>query len=156
MRESLRERRILSNIAPNLVYPYPIVLPEPNLLARAGLYFYDILSFDRKWTWDRSKRLPAHRTLSRERRAPRSRAARAARSSTTTASGLCPERLTLYFLKSAAAHGARIANYARTENLVIEGNRVTGASVRDRITGRSVTVAAAVTVNAPVPGPTRC
>ena len=151
VRESLRERRILSNIAPNLVYPYPIILPEPGLLARAGLYFYDILSFDRKWTWDRSKRLPAHRTLSRE------EAGAAVPGGTGSAIlyydclCICPERLTLSFLKSAAAHGAHIANYARTENLVIEGNRVTGAAVRDLITGRSVTVTAAVTVNATGP-----
>jgi glycerol-3-phosphate dehydrogenase len=151
VRESLRERRILSNIAPNLVYPYPIILPEPSLLARAGLYFYDILSFDRKWTRDRSKRLPAHRTLLRE------------EASAAVPGGadrailyydclcLCPERLTLYFLKSAAAHGARVANYARSENLLIEGNRVLGATVRDRITGRAANVTASVTVNATGP-----
>lgn len=151
VRESLRERRILSNIAPNLVYPYPIILPEPNLLARAGLYFYDILSFDRKWTRDKSKRLPAHRELSRE------------EANAAVPGGaekallyydcvcLCPERLTLYFLKSAAAHGASIANYARTEGLLIEENRVRGAVVRDGLTGRRTSITAAVTVNATGP-----
>ncbi len=155
VRESLRERRILSNIAPNLVYPYPIILPEPGFLARAGLFFYDILSFDRKWTWDRSKRLPAHRTLSRKE--TRDAVPGSADGKTGRAllyyDALClsPERLTLYFLKSAAAHGALIANYARTEKLIIEGDRVRGAAVHDRITGKTMNIVAAVTVNATGP-----
>ena len=33
VRESLRERRVLCNIAPGLVAPFPIVLPEPGLVA---------------------------------------------------------------------------------------------------------------------------
>ncbi|MBN1533456.1 MAG: glycerol-3-phosphate dehydrogenase/oxidase [Spirochaetes bacterium] len=152
VRESLRERRILSNIAPNLVYPYPIVLPDPNLLVRLGLVFYDILSFDRKRTWDKGKRIPGHRMLPRDE-------ARAAVPGGGSGRAilyydcLCisPERLTLGFLKSAAAHGAVMANYAETERLLFQGNRVRGASVRDRITGKTVEITAAVTVNATGP-----
>jgi glycerol-3-phosphate dehydrogenase len=155
VRESLRERRILSNIAPNLVYPFPIVLQEPNLLVRAGLYFYDFLSYDRKWTWDKSKRIPGHRMLSADE----------ARDSIPGNAGgeiskallyydclcLSPERLTLYFVKSAAAHGAQVANYVESRNLLIDGNRVRGAVVRDRLTGREMKINAAVTVNATGP-----
>ncbi|TAL29759.1 MAG: glycerol-3-phosphate dehydrogenase/oxidase [Spirochaetes bacterium] len=152
VRESLRERRILSNIAPNLVYPFPIVLPKPGLLVRAGLLFYDILSLDRRWTWDRSKRIPGHRMLSADE-------ARGAIPGGDTDRALLyydclclsPERLTLYFIKSAAAHGALVANYVESENLIIEGNRVRGAVVRDRITGNTMKITASVTVNATGP-----
>lgn len=58
VREALRERRILSDIASNLVYPYPMVLPNPGLLERVGLIAYDLLSFDSGWTRIRARRYP--------------------------------------------------------------------------------------------------
>src|SRR5690606_36821621 len=47
VRESLRERRILSDIAPNLVDVYPIALPGATGVVRLGLHAHDLLSFDR-------------------------------------------------------------------------------------------------------------
>ena len=65
VRESLRERRVLSNIARGLVEPFPIALPEPGCLEHLGLTFYDLLSFDRNRVNDRSHRIPAHRSMTR-------------------------------------------------------------------------------------------
>ncbi|MDM8002048.1 MAG: FAD-dependent oxidoreductase, partial [Bacteroidota bacterium] len=58
VRESLRERRILGNIAPNFVYPLPFIMPmykrwRGNIWKMLiGMYLYDVLSYDKKDTWD--------------------------------------------------------------------------------------------------------
>jgi glycerol-3-phosphate dehydrogenase len=58
VRQSLRERRTMSNIAPNLVYPQPVMVTiygRASLFTswafRAGLTIYDLLSFDKRFTW---------------------------------------------------------------------------------------------------------
>ncbi|WP_121255678.1 glycerol-3-phosphate dehydrogenase/oxidase [Nocardioides ferulae] len=151
VRESLRERRVLSNIAPNLVRPYPIALPDAGLLERAGLTAYDLLSFDRNRVWDPGQRIPRHRRV------------HAAEASTwglgTDPHALLyhdctmpsPERLTLAFVRSAVAHGADVANHTRAERFLLEGDRVVGAQVRDALTGHSTQVRARVVVNATGP-----
>ncbi|TGM98486.1 glycerol-3-phosphate dehydrogenase/oxidase [Leptospira dzoumogneensis] len=150
VREALKERRILSNIAPNLVYPYPMILPDPGLLEKIGLFVYDLLSFDRNRTWDKSKKIPAHKNLSKKE---------------IQSLGLdmdsaiyfydcimpSPERLTLTFLKSAVQEGASISNYTKAEQLIFDGNRVIGALVKDTIHNKNVKLNASVTVNASGP-----
>lgn len=149
--ESLQERRVMSNIAPPFVYPCPTLLPDPGLLERVGLLAYDVLATSWRRPWDPDKRLPHHRHL---------RGADVAR---RTMPGIedallyhdClmpdPERLTLAFLRSAVAHGARVATYARVDELLVEGASVTGARVRDLVTGREHRIDAAITVNASGP-----
>src|SRR5712691_9841126 len=62
VRESLRERETLLNIAPHLVRPLPILVPiykharRGPLTTRAGMFAYDLLSFHQS--------LPRHRMLS--------------------------------------------------------------------------------------------
>jgi len=65
VRESLRERRIMENIAPNFVYPVPIMFTNPSAVMRIGLFLYDVLAFDKGCTWDRRKKIPNHRSISR-------------------------------------------------------------------------------------------
>ncbi len=155
VRESLKERRILSNIAPNLVYPFPIILPNAGLVVKAGLFVYDLLSFDRNRVWDRSKRMPGFRSMSRDEaiaNMPES-GEKEIKSAVLYYDCLClsPERLTLAFIKSAASHGAKIANYAEIKELMIENDTVVGAVVLDRITGKTMKLKASVTVNATGP-----
>ncbi|MDT8272741.1 MAG: FAD-dependent oxidoreductase, partial [Desulfomonilia bacterium] len=71
VRESLRERKTLENIAPNFVYPFPMMwihtgtsLKNNKWFIKTGLILYDILSFDRGRTWDESKKIPSHTTIS--------------------------------------------------------------------------------------------
>ncbi len=71
VRESLKERRILSNIAPNFVYPSPILFPHyqskfttRKWVMKFGLTLYDLLAFDKGRTWDPAKKIPNHTTLS--------------------------------------------------------------------------------------------
>lgn len=139
VRESLRERRILSNIAPNLVTVYPIVIPDTGLVVRAGLTAYDVLSFDRNRVDDPAKRIPRHRRLD------------GGRLLYHDCLMISPERLTLAFVRSAAAAGALVANHARADELLTDRSRVVGARVRDLLSGRSREVRAGVVVNATGP-----
>jgi glycerol-3-phosphate dehydrogenase len=61
------------------------------------------------------------------------------------------ERMTLAFAKSAAARGARLANYAEVVQFLRDGSRVTGVAVRDAVGGRQLEVSARVVVNASGP-----
>lgn len=159
VRESLRERRVMENIAPNLVYPWPIMathsrrpLTNNMWFVKPGMLLYDLLSYDKNCTWDVSKRIPLHRTIARDevlRLEPRVRAA-----DLTGATifydcvSIFPERLTLAFIKSAYARGAKVANYAQVEGFCLdESRRVTGVEVRDTLTGAMHTVRGRLTVN---------
>ncbi|PKA14673.1 glycerol-3-phosphate dehydrogenase/oxidase [Leptospira haakeii] len=150
VREALKERRILSNIAPNLVYPYPMILPNPGLLEKIGLLVYDLLSFDRNRTWDKSKRIPAHKNLSKKEIQSRGLVMDSAIYFYDCIMP-SPERLTLAFLKSAVQEGASVSNYTRAEGLLFDGNRVTGAVVKDIIHNKNVKLNASVVVNASGP-----
>ena len=139
VRESLRERRILSNIAPNLIDVYPIVLPDSDLVVRLGLTAYDVLSFDRNRVDDRHKRIPRHRRLGSD------------QSLYYDCLMISPERLTLAFVRSAAAAGALVSNHTRADELLVEGRTVVGATLRDAFSGEQHTVRARVVVNATGP-----
>ncbi len=151
VRESLRERRIMENIAPNFVYPLKCMFTSPSLVIKLGLYLYDILAFDKGFTWDRKKKLPNHYTISREqaiREEPNVK-----RDGLTGAGiyydciSICPERLTLAFVKSAESCGARVANYAKVEDFIITGGNVTGVAVRDLIKDKKHSVKGSCIVN---------
>jgi glycerol-3-phosphate dehydrogenase len=60
-------------------------------------------------------------------------------------------RLVLAFVKGAAAAGADVCNYAEALQFLWSGNRVTGARVRDRLTGDEFEVRARLTLNAAGP-----
>ncbi|MFZ5903028.1 MAG: FAD-dependent oxidoreductase, partial [Chloroflexota bacterium] len=72
VRESLKERKTLENIAPNFVYPLPFIVSlhktgeRKKAILEPGMIIYDVLSYDKAFAWDKSKRLPLHRLLSRE------------------------------------------------------------------------------------------
>ncbi len=161
VRESLRERRIWQRIAPHLVYPLPFLIPQPKsgkgtLKLQLGLTLYDLLSYDRTWLDDPAQRLPAHRTVKAEelrRRAP-----------VASDSGYpfaleyqdcqmySPERLGLGCIQDAAERGAIVANYVEAIALTrnAEG-AVTGARVRDAVSGAEAVIPARITVNAAGP-----
>ena len=160
VRESLRERRILSNIAPNFVYPIPMVFPHyrgniktNKWLIKTGLTLYDLLAFGKSNIWDKSKRIPGHKTVSPWKALSLYPVIK--KTGLTGASifydciNLCPERLTLAFIKSALSHGARVANYARVTGFLLDEKRETvcGVTVRDLLTETAHSVSARVTVN---------
>src|SRR5690606_19798848 len=117
VRESLHERRILGNIAPNFVYPLPFLFPnykrwKGNMWKMAaGMFLYDALSYDKKYTWDKSKQLPNHKTISFKKTIEQepNLIKKDLRNATVfyDYQSIFPERLTLSFIKSAAEYGAK-------------------------------------------------
>jgi glycerol-3-phosphate dehydrogenase len=160
VRESLRERRTLENIAPNFIYPLPFLFPHyrsslktSKWFVKLGLTLYDLLAFDKAFTWEAAKKIPGHRTLSA--RAARERMPLLKPEGLTGASiyydclSIAPERLALAFIRSAVHHRAEVANYARVTGFLYGADRKTiaGVQVYDLIQGGTHDVHAAVTIN---------
>lgn len=149
VRESARERQILCGLAPHLVHRIPFLYPvfegESLLKIRAGLKLFDLLAGSS--TEDGSRRLGPRET----------RGLLPGLRDRLKGSVLYPEfitddsRFTLANVRSAAEHGACVANYARVESLLTYGGRVRGALVRDLEGNTDFEVRAAVTVNAAGP-----
>ncbi len=122
VRESLRERERLLNIAPHLVRPIEMLVPIYEnakrgwWTIRAGMIAYELLSFD--------KNLPRHQMLSRDETLARVRG--------INSSGLLgaaayfdaqvefAERLVVENALSAIEHGATVVTYARVYKLSVE------------------------------------
>ena len=159
VRESLRERRTLENIAPNFVYPLPCIFTAYNKkttntlwVMKIGMVLYDMLSYDKGRTWDKSKSIPSHKIIGPEtvlKLEPNvdPKGLRGAGLQHDCAS-LCPERLTLAFIKSAVKAGARVANYAKVEAfLTSEKGDINGVKVKDLIMDRHAELRGKLTVN---------
>jgi glycerol-3-phosphate dehydrogenase len=152
VRESLRERRILENIAPNFVYPTPALISNGSRDVRIGMFIYDLLSFDKGWTWDEGKKMPCHKALSFSRVTALEPAIRkeAIRDSVVYHDGIsiAPERLTLAFLKSAVRCGALVANYARVDGFLFSGSKnISGVRVTDLAENRTIDLTGRLVVN---------
>lgn len=158
VRESLKERRILENIAPNFVYPVPnmIIFNNPlikkqKLILKIGMILYDILSFDKKFTWDKSKKLPSHKNFTKKQTISYEPALDSTELSGSLVyydcTSLFPERLTLAFIKSAAAKGADVSNYSEVTDFIIENHKIKGVIVHDKIAKRTVPIKGKLTIN---------
>lgn len=158
VRESLKERKILGNIAPNFIYPIPFMIPNYRRyrggmwMMMLGMFLYDVLSFDKKDTWDKSKELPNHDSYRR-------------RKTLRLEPGICkkklvgstifydyqsifPERLTLAFIKSAMDYGAKVSNYTEVTDFIVENeNKITGLKVRDLINQKDYSVKTPLVIN---------
>ncbi|HOO70737.1 MAG TPA: glycerol-3-phosphate dehydrogenase/oxidase [Spirochaetota bacterium] len=159
VRESLRERKTLENIAPNFVYPIAFMVTTNNAkitntrpVIKAGMIMYDIFSWDKQLTWDKSKRIPLHRSITPAevlRLEPNVK-----REGLTGASiyydcvSIFPERLTLAFIKSAVKYGADVSNYAKVTDFIKDAQgRIAGIKVHDLVTGAEKEINAALTIN---------
>ncbi len=152
VRESLREREALLELAPHLVEPLRLYLPiyrgarRPRWQIRIGLTLYDLLS--------RGKSLPSHRMLSRDELLQQlpGLAARDLVGGATyfDAQVAFPERLVVENLLDAAAHGAVVMNHTAAERIRVEQGAVTGVDWR-RADGTRGFAAARCVVNAAGP-----
>jgi len=159
VRESLRERRVLENIAPNFVYPAPTMmvhyktpLKNNKWVVKIGMLMYDALSYDKNFTWDASKRIPLHRTISKQevlQSEPHVRAKELTGASVFyDCNSIFPERLTLAFIKSAVAYGAKVANYSQVQGFIMDGhNHITSVKVKDLLNNTVHTVSSTITIN---------
>ncbi len=158
VRESLRERRILGNIAPNFVYPVPILITEyggsksSKLMFKSGMMLYDLLAYDRGAVSDMSKKIPGHQSLS-----PEEALAREPNIKKEDLTGaviyydsmnIFPERLTLAFLKSAVKQGADISNYSEVKGFIKDREgRISGIEVLDRLNRRVKELRGGIIIN---------
>ncbi len=148
VREALRERELmLTRLAPHLVRPVSFLYPLKHRVwerpyVGAGLVLYDTLGG--------KSSLPRHRHLTR-----------------TSARALCPAlkpsalvgalryydaqtddaRHTMTLVRTAAHHGAIVRSSTEVVALLRDGDRVTGAVLRDTDTGDQIEVQADVVVN---------
>lgn len=157
MRESIVERRALARIAPHLLTPLPFLMPTYRKLTRSQLAMRVAFAVDALVGRDRNEgvvprlRIPAGRVL------PRQECLRLfpdVRQQGLTGGALWydyqmrnTDRLTLAFALAADANGACLANYAEARSALLEGGRVAGARVQDRLTGDEFDVRARVTLN---------
>jgi len=158
MREFIRERNILGRIAPHLIQPVSFIVPtyrhplRNKPLMRAVMAVNDAIAWDRNAGLDHSRRVPGGRVVTRD-------------ECLRLMPGIDPagvtggavwhdcqmynsDRLTFAFVSSACRAGAVAANYAEATRLVLDGRRVDGVEVRDRLSGDVVMVRAAWVVNA--------
>ncbi|MCB1378125.1 MAG: glycerol-3-phosphate dehydrogenase/oxidase [Alphaproteobacteria bacterium] len=153
VRESLRERERMIQLAPHLVKPLRLLMPfyahnrRPTWLIRLGMIIYDVLSFDKK--------TGGHEILNTEatrRRFP-GMAAQGLGGAAVFTEGQVEyaERLCVELAVAAAADGASIVTKACVEEPVIDAGRLVGVKYRDLATGEVHDVRAPLVLN--VAGP---
>jgi len=157
VRESLQERRILENIAPNFVYPLSFMIPSyKSLKSRKatlfiGMVLYELLSFDKGFTWDKTKKLPGFNLLSRKKTLKSEPCIKQEGLTGSTiyydCQSIFPARLTLSFIKSAIYYGALASNYTKVESIIRDGNKVVGVTVRDLTTNKEKKIRASLVIN---------
>ena len=145
VRHALKERRTLSNIAPNLVRPLNFILPvwdgprASMFMLSAGLTLYDLLALGKQPVpWHREYRraplLAQYPYIDPERLLGGFRY------------GDCQEddaRMTLMVVAAAQAHGAVCVNRISAQELLYADGRFHGARLQDAETGESFEASAA-------------
>ena len=151
--EALTERGLLiEKLAPHLVRPVPFLYPLTHRVwerfyAGAGVALYDVLAR----VSGRRAGLPIHRHLTRRgarRLVPALRKDALVGALKYYDAQVDDARHTLFVARTAASYGAHVASRARVIGLLREGERVTGAKVRDLESGDTFDVRAKQVVNA--------
>lgn len=161
MRQSIRERLAFMRMAPHLVHPLSFLVPTYGHTTKSreamavAFFVYGLVAYDRNRTGDPEKNISAGRVISAE-----------------ECLGIFPgfkeegltggaifkdgqmynsERLAIAVALAAADEGAVLANYARAVGFHRKGPRVTGARIRDGLSGKEFDVHAKVVLNAAGP-----
>ena len=143
VREALKERGVLLHkIAPHLVNPVPFLLPLQHRVWErayigAGVMLYDTLGG--------AKALPMHRHLTKKaalRKAPGLKDDVLIGAIQYYDAQVDDARYVMTLARTAAQYGAAVATRTRVTGFTREGERVTGAVVRDLETDRDITVRA--------------
>ena len=147
VRESLRERATLLQIAPHLVHPQPFLIPAYNWWARcfnaSGLWLYDKLAGDRK--------VGRHRSLSRAevlRLEPQLDGDSLTGGDIFFDARVESTRFVLENIFEAARSGAAIVNYVRADDLALRDGRI---AAFDTLSGEAFEIRARKLVNATGP-----
>lgn len=145
IRTMARERTTWMRIAPHLVHPLTCLTPTRQKLSRSRLALgvaltaNDILSFDRNHQADLEKRLPGGRIISQMELGNLLPGCDVSASTGAAvwhdAQIYNTERLLLEFVHSAVEAGADVANYVEAMGFPKLDDRITGAQVRDVLSG---------------------
>jgi glycerol-3-phosphate dehydrogenase len=157
MRESIRERSLLMQIAPHLVEPIPFVIPTYGHGLRGreahsiALHLSDLIGLGLNSRLDPRRRIPGGRALNRR-----------------EMQKLCPgitdkrltggalwydclaystERLLFSFLLSAVRAGAAVANYLEVTGFQMQNGKVVGVKALDILTDKEITIRSRVVLN---------
>lgn len=150
---ALKERRVLSEIAPHLVRPLNFKLPVwkdarvGRLQLLAGLTLYDFLATGKQ-------PVPRHKSFSREALLQEHPYLAAEGLRGGLRYGDCQEddaRMTMVVVAAAQAAGAVCANGVEALSLTESAGRINGATLRNVDTGATFAVEAGVTINAAGP-----
>jgi glycerol-3-phosphate dehydrogenase len=150
--EALKERGLLiQELAPHLVRPVPFLYPLRHrgwerVYAGAGVALYDAMS-----RVSGRAGVPLHKHLTRRgarRLVPALRKDALVGALQYYDAQVDDARHTMFLARTAAAYGAHVASRARVVELTREGERVTGAVVRDLESGTTITVRARQVINA--------
>jgi glycerol-3-phosphate dehydrogenase len=153
VREALRERGLLlDRIAPHLVRPVQFLYPLQHRFwerpyVGAGIALYDTMAY----TSGTAHGLHRHRHLTRKhalREAPCLRPDSLTGAVQYMDAQVDDARHTLTVVRTAASFGALAANGAQVVGFLRQGERVTGATVKDTETGRTFDVRAKQVINA--------
>lgn len=148
MYEALHERNRLTQLAPHVAEWLPFLIPIydrgwKSIRIGIGLWLYDLLAgFPKGHT---------HRRVSREealRLAPHLKEKNLAGAFLYYDGRTDDSRLTMEVLKSGLDAGAAVANYCKVVALQKKGDKVTGALVRDEISGEEFAIKAKAVINA--------
>ncbi|WP_370021164.1 glycerol-3-phosphate dehydrogenase/oxidase [Planotetraspora sp. GP83] len=149
VREALKERGLLVNrLAPHLVRPIPFLYPLRHRVWERGYIGAGILLYD---TLGGSWKLPRHRQLSLRRtlqKAPALRKDALVGSIQYYDAQVDDARFTMMVARTAARYGACVTTRTPVIDFLREGERVTGALVRDLETGAEIEVKARQVINA--------
>ncbi|MDX7950294.1 glycerol-3-phosphate dehydrogenase/oxidase [Lichenihabitans sp. Uapishka_5] len=153
VRESLRERERLFQLAPHLVKPVSLMMPfyrhnkRSQWSIRAAMMAYDVLSFD--------KSVSTHKVLSRQDTISRSPGINqdGLQGAAIFYDGqvVWSERLCVEVVLAAHADGCKVYTYAEVDGLISDGEAVRGIRFTDRITGKRHALGGRMVINAAGP-----
>lgn len=161
VRRMIYERSTYLRIAPHLVHPLACLTPTYSRLTKSklvlgtALKLNDLAGFDRNRDSHPEKKIQSGRLVSRQDclnflpDLPNESVTGGA--IWYDAQIYDTERLTLAFIKSAAARGASVCNYIEAVDLLIQGDQVIGVKVKDIPTEDEFDIRAKIVVNAAGP-----
>lgn len=161
VRESLKERRVLTNIAPNFVHPIPFLFTNykndkvSSFKMKIGMLLYELFSFDKNWMKDKSKKMQAYKALSKQKVIDL--VPGVIKNGLTGAQlyydceSHSPERLTLAFIKSAVKYGASVSNYVEMKDFIVKENSngkiINGVKAIDKINNKEIDINGKLVIN---------
>jgi glycerol-3-phosphate dehydrogenase len=156
VKDALRERKHLLNIAPHLSNPLPIIVPFynsfPSIIFYGPYYYAGVKAYDFFAGQDGILE-PSYFITRREAREkfPMLKE-KGLKGGVVYYDGQHNDaRMNLGIALTAAAYGAAIANHTEVTSLIKEGTRVVGAKVRDLLNGEEFEIRAKHVINATGP-----